>query len=167
MATNAMTESAVDADLLEPEMPEQFHVHDDDSANWVVRRIVECRAYAKRCAEWCDREQTRAKREEDFFMFRFGPQLLEFARQKIAAAGGRRKSVALPAGTIGFRSEPLKLVVDDEQAVIAWAKQHYPSLISIIEKLSKSALNEHLESTGELPDAGAHVEPPREKFYVK
>jgi hypothetical protein len=149
------------------EVPSSFSVHDDDSANWVIKKIVESREYAKRCAIWCECEQARAKREEEFFVFRFGQQLLDYTRLKIASAGGRRKSVSLPAGTIGFRTEPEKLVMDDEQAVIAWAKQHNPALVTTIEKLSKSALNEHLEKTGEIPDAGAHLEPAREKFYVR
>lgn len=151
----------------DPALPEKFQVHDDATANWVIRKILESRAYAKNCAEWCEREQARAKREEEFFLFRYGQQLLNYARQKIATAGGGRKSVALPAGTVGFRSDPVKLVVDDEDAVISWAKERNPALISTIEKLSKSALNEHLEKTGEIPGAGAHLEPAREKFYVK
>jgi hypothetical protein len=156
-----------DFELAFPEVPEGFHVTDDDSANWVVRKILECRAYAKRCTDWCEREQARAKREEEFFFFRYGQQLFNYARQKIAVAGGRRKSVTLPAGMVGFRTEPVKLIVDDETTVITWAKKHNPSLVSIVEKLSKSALNEHFEKTGEPPSDGAHLEPAREKFYVK
>jgi phage host-nuclease inhibitor protein Gam len=163
----SLTEIAILNPRNEPTVPNEFHVHDDDSANWVIRKITEARAYSKRCAEWCDREQARAKREEEFFMFRFGQQLFQFARQKISEAGGRRKSVGLPAGTVGFRSEPAKLVVDDEAAVIAWAKQFVPELVGTVERLSKSGLNDHLEQTGEIPDAGVHIEPARERFYVK
>ena len=156
-----------DGDHDDPEISEAFAVQDDNSANWVIKKIIESREYAKRCADWCEREQTRAKREEEFFLFRFGQQLLDYTRLKIASAGGRRKSVSLPAGTVGFRSEPEKLAIDDEQAVICWAKKHNPALVTIVEKLSKSALNEHLEKTGEIPDTGAHLEPAREKFYVR
>ena len=165
--TNQLDETQIELAIEDPEVPTEFHVCDDDSANWVVRKIVEARAYAKHCAEWCEREQSRAKNEEEFFLFRYGQQLLDFTRQKITAAGARRKSVGLPAGMIGFRAEPAKLVVDDESAVIAWAKRHNPALVSVVERLSKSGLNDHLEQTGELPDAGAHIEPARERFYVK
>lgn len=148
-------------------VPEQFHVHDDATANWVVRKILEARAYAKHCAEWCDREQARAQRDEEFLMFRFGQQLLEHARKRIGEQGGRRKSVNLPAGTIGFRHEGAKLLVDDEAKVIEWAKRTRPELVCVVERLSKSGLNQHLEETGEAPDVGVHIEPAREKFYVK
>ena len=149
------------------EIPEQFHVRDDQSANWVVRKIVECRAYSQRCTEWCEREQARAKHDEEFFLFRFGHELMAYARSKMAEQGGRRKSVALPAGAIGFRSVPAQVVVDDVQAVISWAKVKQPELVTVIEQLSKSGFTAHVKSTGEMPDSGAHIEPEREKFYVK
>jgi hypothetical protein len=155
------------SEIPSPSVPQDFCVHDDASANWVVRQIVERRAYARRCTEWCEQEQARAQHEEDFLLFRYGPQLLEYARSRITGAGGRRKSVNLPAGVVGFRSEPSELVVDDERLVIQWAKTYLPDAVTVVERLSKSELNEHVEQTGELPGAGAHIEPAREKFYVK
>jgi hypothetical protein len=149
------------------QLPDAFSVCDDGSANWVIRQIIERRAYAKRCAEWCEHEQSRARQEEEFFLHRFGQQLLDFARQKIATQGGRRKSVNLPAGVIGFRHEGPKLMIDDEAAVIVWAKEHNPQVIKIVEQLSKSALNQHLEETGEVPGVGVRIEPAREKFYIR
>jgi len=156
-----------ESDQHAPSVPESFRVHDDASANWVVRQIIERRAYSQRCAEWCEKEQARAKHEEDFFLFRYGQQLREFAQAKIAAAGGRRKTVNLPAGAVGFRSEKSKLVIDDEALVIKWARTNLPNAVTVVEHLSKSELNEHLDHTGELPGAGAHVEPARERFYIK
>ena len=146
---------------------ETFNVHDESSANWLIRKIVECRAYAQKCAEWAEREQRRAQREEEFFWVRYGPQLREYVQAQITEQGGRRKSVSLPAGVAGFRKEAAKIVVDDEAAVIAWAKEHRPELVTVVEKLSKSRLNEYVEATGELPALGTHVEPEHEKFYVK
>ena len=61
----------------------------------------------------------------------------------------------------------MKLVVDDEQAVLAWAREHHPEMVAVVERLSKTALNEHVGRTGEVPDAGVHVEPERERFYVR
>jgi len=146
---------------------EGFHVHDDSSANWVIRKIQEARAYSCRVAEWSEKEQVRAKREEDFFLFRYGQQLMDYARKKIDELGGRRKSIALPAGTLGFRKEHAKIIIDDEAAVLAWAKAHKPDLVTIIERLSKSGLNEHIDATGEIPEAGLHIEPEKEKFFVR
>jgi hypothetical protein len=146
---------------------EQFQVRDDPSANWVVRRILEARAYARHCEEWCAREQARARRDEEFLLFRFGQQLIDHARKRISEQGGRRKSLGLPAGTVGFRRIASKLVVEDEALVIEWAKRNKPDLVRTAEHLSKSGLNQHLTETGEAPDVGVRIDPAREAFYIK
>jgi phage host-nuclease inhibitor protein Gam len=149
------------------EVPAQFVVDSDEAANWVTRKITEARAYARRCEEWCEREKVRAKRTEDFFLWRFGSQLVQWAGARIAEQGGRRKSVNLPAGTLGFRHEPPKIIVDDEAAVVEWCKKHHPELLIVVAKVSKANLNDHIQSSGEMPDRGVHMEPEREKFFVR
>jgi hypothetical protein len=63
-----------DGELAE-QVPERFAVRDEASANWVVRRVVEARTYAERVKAWAEREQRRARREERFFLHRFGAEL--------------------------------------------------------------------------------------------
>ena len=149
------------------DVPAQFQIDSEDAANWLVKKIVAARAYAKHCDEWCEREKARARREEEFFWWRYGQQLREWASVRIREFNGRRKSVCLPAGTVGFRHEGPKLIVEDEQAVIAWARTNNADVVSVVERLSKSALNDLVERTGEMPDRGVRVEPEREAFYVK
>jgi hypothetical protein len=156
-----------DGSEMDPAVPAQFCIHDDASANWLVRKIVEARAYAKRCADWCAGEQARAQHDEEFLLYRFGQQLVDHTRKRILENGGRQKSIKLPAGMIGFRQEGAKLLVDDETAVIEWARRNQPALITHIERLSKSALNELVEETGEVPDVGVRIEPARENFYIR
>ncbi|MCE9554589.1 MAG: host-nuclease inhibitor Gam family protein [Planctomycetes bacterium] len=151
----------------EPTVPAGFSISDESSANWMIRKIVEARTYGRRVAEWAEKEQARACREEQRFLYLFGGQLIDWLRRKIAEQGGRRKSVNLPAGILGFRKENAKLVIDDEGLVVAWAKEHHPELVCIIERISKSKLNDHFDRTGEIPEQGLHIEPQKEKFYVK
>ena len=82
-----------------PQVPESFCVRDVATAAWVVRKVVEARAYAARVREWAAAELRRAQREEVFY----GHQLEQWARREVEAASGRRKSVNLPSGTVGFR----------------------------------------------------------------
>jgi hypothetical protein len=166
-AANVGSDANTDDAEAEASVPPTFAVTDQQTANWLVRRIVECRAYAERCAAWAEAERRRAERDEQFLLFRFGGQLAEYVRRQIAEGGGRRKSATLPAGTTGFRTMPAKLLVDDEQVVLAWAKQHAPDLVVVTERLSRSGLVDHMKSTGELPPRGVRVEPAREAFYVK
>ena len=166
-ATDVIESPGADPDWESPANAPAFTVHDAQSANWVVRKLVEARAYAERCAQWAAHEKMRARREEEFLLLRFGGELRAYARAAIAGQGGRRKSVTLPAGTIGFRHAGMKLVIDDEEKVIAWAKKAQPTLIVIQESISKSGLNQYFEDTGEIPPSGVRVEPEAEKFYVK
>jgi len=150
-----------------PALPPALTVRDAESANWVVRKIVEARAYAERCELWAEHEKMRARREEDFLMLRFGRELRDYARASIAEHGDRRKSVALPAGTIGFRRAGAKLVIEDEEAVLRWARKTQPNLVVIQESISKSGLTQYFEETGEIPPGGVRVEPEKDKFYIK
>lgn len=150
-----------------PEVPEAFSVCDESSANWLVRRIVEARAYAERVTTWAEREKRRARREEEFFMHAYGRQLEDWAAGRIALLGGRRKSLNLPAGSVGFRTAGPRLVVDDEPAVMNWARRNCPDAVVTIERLSKSALNQRFKTSGEIPEQGAHLEDAHQTFYVK
>jgi hypothetical protein len=146
--------------------PEQFEVHDRPSAEWLVRKVVEAQAYMDRVKHQADREIRRTQQERDFLMMRYGPQLERWTREQLEQTKGRRKSVLLLAGTVGFRQTAPKLVIDDHSAIIRWAKRCCRSAVVTVERLSKTALNTHLTTTGEVP-AGAHVETARKKFYVK
>lgn len=149
------------------EVPISFSVRDEASANWVVRKITEARRYAQKAKEFADFEARRAAREEEFFLRRFGDELSAWAAAQIAAVKGKKKSINLPAGCVGFRRCDTKLVVDDEDAVLAWAQQACPEAVSTVLKLSKTAINEHFGCTGEIPGQGAHVEPAGDRFYVR
>lgn len=150
-----------------PEVPEAFAVVDEDTANWVVRKITGCDDEEKRIEEFAQKEIARVRREREFFLFRFGRQLEDWAKSEIAKLKGRRKTIRLPNGTLSFRQEGPKLVIDDEQVVILWAKGECPDAVQVSERLLKTPLNSHFEKTGELPPVGVHIEPVREKFSIR
>ena len=60
-----------------------------------------------------------------------------------------------------------RLVIDNERTVLLWAKLNCPSAIAVVEKLSKSVLDEQMEKTGVVPEEGIHVEPERQKFFIR
>lgn len=157
---------SLDKPDVDVEVPHRFRIDSKEAANWVVRKINEARAYARRCDEWCEREKARAAKTEEFLLRRLGRELEDWAKGEIAEQGARRKSVHLPAGAVGFRRQPPRLVVDDDSAVFAWCKLHHPELLVVREHVSKDALNKHITTTGELPDVGVHLEPEHERFFV-
>lgn len=142
-----------------------FHVTDGQTANWVVRKIGEARQYAERVQVWAEAEFRRAKREEESLLFRFGQELEQWTRSRLAAERGR-KSVALPAGRVGFRAERPRLVVQNENLVLTWCKNNLTHAVVVSEKLSKRRVIEHVEQTGDCPEGMAFLAG-GDRFFVK
>ena len=163
---NSPTDAEVDLEVLKS-VPKQFCIEDDMSANWLIKKITATRQYAQRVKEWAESETRRAEREESTLMFLFGRQIERWARDEVEKLNGKRKSIALPAGTLGFRTINPSLQVDDEQVVIRWARKNCAGAIVVVEKLSRTTLKQHFETTGEMPDEGAHVEPGGERFFIR
>ena len=76
------------AEWEEPAMPAEFHIRDEASLNWYVRKFVENREYGGHCDEWREREKARVRRTEEFLIFRYGTEAIDCARKLIAAQGG-------------------------------------------------------------------------------
>jgi hypothetical protein len=148
----------------EIEPPETFAVNDAASANWVVRKIIEARNYAKHVKEWAELEVRRAQREEQFFLGQYGHQLEAWASSQITS--GRRKCVKLPGGTVGFRTAPPKLDVTDETKLIAWCRATLPGALKIETHVLKSLVKDHVQQTGEYPD-GTTITGGGQRFYIR
>jgi hypothetical protein len=151
--------------VAEDELPEAFAVRDAATANWLVRKVVEARAYARRVTAWAEQEIRRTQRDEQWLLGRYGGELEEWLRQQLLAEKGRRKSVALPAGTVGFRAEPQRLAVADEQALAAWCRANLPAALRVETHVLKGAVKDHVAATGELP-IGAEITGGGERFYI-
>ena len=184
-------DSAADADeYVPPHVPQGFSIHDASSASWVVRKIVEARKYGERVRVWAAAETRRAENEERFFLQRYGPQLEAWAREQLRDTRSRRRSIALPSGTIGFRTAATRLVIADERALLDWCRGNLQTALAVEVKASgaeahclldwqrnhcpaatatasvtKSILDEHFRTTGECP-AGTQCAT-GEKFFVK
>ena len=61
---------------------------------------------------------------------------------------------------------PAKLVVENEEQTLRWAKAMCPAAVVTVLTISKTVLNDHFTATGELADGVRH-EAKTERFYVK
>lgn len=148
------------------EVDDGFHVRDEGAANWVVRRIASARAYRDRVQAWAAAEMRRAEREEQFFLARFGAELEAWARDRLSTER-KRKSISLPAGTVGFRAEPPRLSVIDEPQLVAWCRIHLAAAIRTETTVLRTELMAYLKQTGEQPP-GTDVDRDRvDRFYIK
>lgn len=168
MSSHAPKGIEVEADHDHPVVPERFKVHSEATANWLVRRIIEARGYHQSVKAWADREIKRADRDEAFFLGRYGPELESWLHRQLQGQH-RRRSIPLPAGTVGFRRQPPKLMVLDEPAVLAWARTACPEAVEAVTttRLRKRALIEHLSLTGEMPPSGAEFQNEPNRLYIR
>jgi hypothetical protein len=127
-------DTETDAEVLKS-VPNGFAINCGEHANWLVRRIKEARSYGDSVKAWTEKEVRRAQREEQTLMFLFGRQLETWFAGELEKVRGRRKSISLPAGTIGLRMISPTLQIDDEQCVIAWAMTHCPAAVQTTRKL--------------------------------
>lgn len=151
-----------------PEMPEPpFCIDSAERANWLVRKVVQARAYGDKVRAWAIREQRRAEREEQQLTHLYGRQLEAWARQELGALNGRRRSIKLPGGKVGFRRIRAKLVIVDPAAVLKWAKASFPDAIITTERISRTAIVARAKETGEIPDQGVRIEPEQDRFFLE
>ena len=139
-----------------------FSICDAASASWVVRKIVEARARQERIKEWAAAETKAARREEEFFQNRFGPELEAWMSENL----GGKKTLRLPDGTLGYRRTRMKLQIADDEAVLSWCRQNLPDAVRVKESILKTPLNEHLQDTGEVPP-GCEIDPGGDEFFVR
>ena len=180
------------ADVNPEESPaaEEFRVRDGQTANWLVRKVVEARAYAERVESWAAAEIRRAQHEERWLLNRYGHQLRDWLETELLARGGRRRSVKLPAGKVGLRTHPSALVTTDEVALFHWCRDHLPEALrmrldarghaaNLLDNLIRergielhsrqevmlTLVRKAVEATGELPP-GTGLRERQEKLYV-
>ncbi len=172
-------------------VPDAFVVDDASKASWVVRKIVEAREYAQRVQRWWEQELRRVVREETWLLQRFGDELEAWTKAELERRGGRKGFVHLPGGMVGFRHQPARLQIVDEQAAIAWCRAHFPLALKVMveandergsallrwyeehapgchmrQQVLRDPLSDRLMETGELPD-GINMRPAADQFYIR
>lgn len=159
--------------------PEGFCPTTADEVDWVLGKIADARARAARVRENAEKIARQAEAEAAFFEWKYGAPLQDFARRQIEAEGGRRKSVRLFNGCLGWRTSPARLVIaegqDAEEQALAWAKTHLPDAVCRVERLDRLLLKEHVAECGDAVvamDTGevvpwAAVLPAEERFFIK
>jgi hypothetical protein len=146
-----------------PEVRPAFAVEDEKTATWLVGKLAERRATIARIKEQAAAMVRDAERDIEYLEWRFGPELEMWAAANLE---GKKKSVKLLTGTVGFRSQKGKLVVVDEAACLEWARDNCPVAYVVEPRLVKTPIDDLFQKTGEIPPGCEYVEG-GEKFYVK
>lgn len=142
--------------------PAAFCPTDASGVDWVLGKIADRRARAARIRENAERMARAEEREAEALEWKFGGAIQTWLRGEIE--GGKRRSVRLFHGVVGYRTKPAGVSVTDQAAALSWARQNAPA--AVVEALDKKALAETLLTTGEaLPFAA--LQPAEDVFYIK
>lgn len=164
-------------DDTDPVSPAKFAVTDESSANWVLRKLTDIQTRRGAAQAMLDNEieamhRRFAKilgpldRQENFFRSAFGAQLAEWTRKSVE--GQKKRSVTLLHGSVGYRKNPDKLVIDDEDAAITLAEdQGLTDLVRVKKEIAKTVLRKWMEGEGIDSWGTAHIEPGEDTFYIK
>jgi hypothetical protein len=142
--------------------PCAFTPTDASGCDWVLSKIADCRTRAARIRENAEQMARAEERAADTLEWKYGAALQTWLRAELA--GGKKKSVRLFHGVLGYRQKPAAVHVTDTAAALGWAKENLPT--AVIEGLDKKALSAALLDTGVAVPFAA-FQPAEDVFYIK
>ena len=123
----------------------------DSAANAVVKRVLDCRAYRDRVTAWAEHEVRLINAKEDWTIQANTPRLTRYVEEKLRTSLLRKRTVNLPAGRIGFRVSPAKLVVRQQDTVLAECRRLLPAAINLTVSATGAAAMRLAEFAATLP----------------
>ncbi len=135
---------------------------DAAGVDWVLRKMNAARAEAKLVRDNAELMARTCERQADALEWKYGAALQTWLRAEID--GGKKKSVRLYHGVLGYRTKPAAIHVTNPAAALAWARESLPAAIT--EALDKKALTEALLTNGESVPF-ADFQPAEDVFYIK
>lgn len=142
------------------DVKEEFHVVDDDSAEWVLEKLseheAEVRALELRKQALVANLDAMIKdkqRHVDFLHYRFDKELEDYA--SVALAHSKEKHIKTPWGRLSFRRSPDTRRVREGrlQDALAWAEEYCPDAVKhpdpvlLISKVPVAAMPQDLFET--------------------
>ena len=138
-----------------------WRIENVQSLDWALSRIADLEReqnenaaiveeHIQRLKLRLDKLNAQAERGLKFFR----SQVQAFAEQHRAEllGGGKKKSRALPHGTVGWKKVPAKAVLQDKDALLAWARSQpvEDEVIRIAEEPAWAVIKKRIEATGEV-----------------
>ncbi len=132
----------------------EFHITDDASANWFLRRLANIEAEKARIQAQAAEMVRQLDSDADRLKHLYESELLEYCRRRMAEGGSRRRSVAFLQGSISFRSVSASLKVSDPAQALVYAQDNGLSAVKTVVTLDAAAYRAqaeaHMQETGEL-----------------
>jgi hypothetical protein len=156
--------------------PEPFIIADEDSANWVLKKMQEAEAKieaidktpeviaARALIANADSMKKDAERRYAGLERRFGKELARWAKGQLQ---GKSKTFKGIFGSISFRDASDRIVVADEELALTWAKVHAPSAIKRTEKFLISEAKDKIDMKNPIAKKAFAIEKGGETFKIK
>lgn len=177
---------SLDEFLDEQQQPEQdgFRIDTKEKADWALRKIArynsnieEAKALAQQRIDqinaWLSKEVEENSRQVSFFEAMLQP----FAESQIKPTD-KKKILALPSGTLGFRAQQTKITPNDGDVLVNWAEVSAADFVEKKPVVKWGELKKTLQikkvddqlvaltADGEIVP-GLTIEEQPDKFYVK
>jgi len=169
---------------------EQGELDDDGLCNFYLRTINQADADEAKIKEMAAAMLKDVERRRKALAYVYGEEFQRKVTEKLAAQGGKSKTVKFLMGTAGAKKIPAKIVFDPDQhaKAVSWASGNLdevwvgtiaktPAVMQAISTLApddyaeavasmlKTPFKKHLETTGEIPP-GVDVEVEHEGFHI-
>ena len=150
-----------------PAAPEGWQCRDEEAASWAIDRVLTARARIDRVTTQASILVARLQKELDRTEGYFFPHLEDYLRANPPAKG---RTLHLLTGSLALRTKPGGARVRDQDAAVAWAREHLPAAImqrpAPSPTVDAASIKAHVEMTGEVPD-GVDVVDAVDVFDVK
>ena len=159
-----------DADAPEAEAREEFHICDESSANWLLRKLAGIEAERARVTQQYQAIVAQLDSDAERLRFCYEAEFSDWTRRELARRKTTRKSLVLLQGTCQFRTVPAGVKVADISAALHYATAALPELVKTAPTLDtlryRSAALTALNTTGEVLPGIERTEE-RESFTLK
>ena len=123
---------------------EVFQVNTPEAADWCLSKIAAHKKqyekakkqydhYLAKMNAWLENIKTETENNVSYFEH----CLIDYTMNNLP---GKKRSIDLPHGRVGFRKTPDKIEIRDEEKAIAWLDENYPAGIITKKTISKKAI---------------------------
>lgn len=145
---------------------EEFHIRDDQLADWALRKIKDSKAELERWEKFYSKKLDDIRRDTqrtiDFMTYHL-QQYFDTQEHRVTKTGIEKYS--LPSGELIRKPGGIGYKRDDA-ALLAWCEEHLPGAVKVKREAAWAEVKKHIQNTGELPD-GVTVEDIAPVFQTK
>ena len=145
---------------------QEFHITDEASANWLLRKLANLEAEKQRVKAQAVEILASLDADAARLRFLYESELEHFTRERLTEGGGRTKTLRLLQGTVAFRTVPASLRVVDTDAALPHAHALGCTRTEVDAGAYRQAAQKTLADSGELLP-GVEIVPERESFSIR